>query len=377
MKETIAGLKSVGRGLVAGIAVSMNLIPAVSTQAEDTGMAQIKDSVVIISTTSPTGSGEASGCFVEMGGKPYLVTNQHVVGGAATLKIRTLNGEKINFESMDVAKEQDLVRIRFSLPAGSKFKPVALKIKQAPSIGDKVTAYGNAQGGKVITKESGSILGVGPEEIEVDAIVVHGHSGCPVVDEEGLLVGIVTHATPPTPWDWVAKNTRYEDVRRFCARITPDLKWPVNGDVFVAQSRLQADLRQFVDEFDEVMRNGQWPDSIYGYDVKRRGSKYFDPSMCRKLSDWCRGFERSVLKPELMKPGSYHTLMEEVNRQYKKLGWQLDNLGVPKTWCTTYLTECAGSPGANLEDGVARMEADVSTSQKTVEEWLSKNKTIR
>jgi serine protease Do len=52
---------------------------------------------------------------------------------------------------------------------------------QTVKINDWVTLVGNRRGGGVATQVSGTVLGIGPEKIEVNAQFQPGNSGSPVL----------------------------------------------------------------------------------------------------------------------------------------------------------------------------------------------------
>jgi S1-C subfamily serine protease len=140
-----------------------------------------------------TGSGFAIGDRV-------LVTNRHVVAGAATLEVSTFDGKDIKVRTSGAATVADLaiVRTEEPLPASVPLAP------ENPVVGQTVTAVGYPLGGP-LTTTTGEVLGyradpVARSELKMlmnSAPVEHGSSGSPLVDITGELVGVVYASTGP------------------------------------------------------------------------------------------------------------------------------------------------------------------------------------
>jgi hypothetical protein len=95
-------------------------------------------------------------------------------------------------------------------------------------IGDEIVCLGNSAAGSVITHLEGKVLGVGGDTIEVDAEVVGGNSGCPVLHvSSGTVVGVVTRAEPGE-LTWKTQGTRFAEARRFCLKVE-GAKWKQIG----------------------------------------------------------------------------------------------------------------------------------------------------
>ena len=94
-----------------------------------------------------------------------------------------------------------------------------------PDIGEAVTILGNSDGRGVVTEIRGHILGVGPQQIEVDAPFVAGNSGSPVLNRVGRVVGVASYLRNCRDnADWSKRNTRYNGVRRFALRLS-GIRW--------------------------------------------------------------------------------------------------------------------------------------------------------
>ena len=171
---------------------------------------EVKDKLVVIECGDTAGSG----FIVRDGGRPYLFTNAHVVRAGAVIAHR-LDGTRLKLGPRDDAVGRDMVR--FALEESAPAFDLAAGI---PDIGDPVTVLGNSDGRGVVTEIRGTVIGVGPREIEVDAAFVVGNSGSPVLDRHGRVIGIATYLRDcRDDGDWSKADTRFNGIRRFALRL--------------------------------------------------------------------------------------------------------------------------------------------------------------
>ncbi|MBV6500600.1 MAG: hypothetical protein CJBNEKGG_03082 [Prosthecobacter sp.] len=178
--------------------------------------------VILISGDNSSGSG----FIVNTGGKTYLYTAAHVLTGMDKPTFKTPEGIDVKIPSMnsleisDDPKIVDVVRIPL---AGAL--PPGFQLATDAAVDDDIVAYGNSGGESVVTALNGKIVGIGPNEIEVDAKVVPGNSGGPIVRKgTNSIVGLVTRAVKKPTDIWI-KDTPFEGVRRFAARPERVAKW--------------------------------------------------------------------------------------------------------------------------------------------------------
>jgi serine protease Do len=145
---------------------------------------------------------EATAVVIDPSG--YLVTNQHVVDGAARLRVRLADGQELPGEVVggDAVTDIALVKVDATgLPA------VRLGRSEALTVGQIVLAIGNAlglPGGPTVSVGVVSALGrplpgsdfVFEGLIQTDAAINPGNSGGPLVDLSGSVVGINTAMVP-------------------------------------------------------------------------------------------------------------------------------------------------------------------------------------
>lgn len=167
--------------------------------------------VVLISTVLGYQSAEAAGTGVVLTSDGLVVTNNHVVEGATEITVTIgTTGATYTAEVVGTDATADVAVLQLQDAAG--LTAAALDDDtQAVATGDAVTAVGNAEGGGVLLAAAGTVTGT--EEsittqaegvssgesltglIEVDADVVSGDSGGPLLDDEGEVVGITTAAS--------------------------------------------------------------------------------------------------------------------------------------------------------------------------------------
>lgn len=167
--------------------------------------------VVLVSTVLGYQSAEAAGTGVVLTSDGLVVTNNHVVEGATEITVTIgTTGETYTAEVVGTDATADVAVLQ--LQGASGLTTVALDDDEdGVAVGDAVTAVGNAEGGGVLLAADGTVTGLDESIttqaegassgesltglIEVDADVVSGDSGGPLLDDEGEVVGITTAAS--------------------------------------------------------------------------------------------------------------------------------------------------------------------------------------
>ncbi|MBC2603393.1 S1 family peptidase [Puniceicoccus vermicola] len=147
------------------------------------------ETLVIIDADFSTGSG----FLAKIKGKPFLVTNAHVLAGAQSIKARTVGGRSIAIPDFCyLAGDRDLALI--PVKDEGDFLVVSEDIAKTAAIGDPITVFGNEAGAAVATELRGNVRGIGPKQVEIDALIVEGNSGSPVIhDKSQETVGVVAY----------------------------------------------------------------------------------------------------------------------------------------------------------------------------------------
>jgi tetratricopeptide (TPR) repeat protein len=134
-----------------------------------------------------------SGFFISASG--ILVTNFHVLDGAYSASIKTVDGNQYPVAAV-LANNQlaDLIKVRVDI-AGGRVRPVVLAREQ-PAVADSVFVVGSPMGLEQTVSE-GIISAVrkmpaGGKVFQLTAPISMGSSGGPVLDSSGKVIGVVT-----------------------------------------------------------------------------------------------------------------------------------------------------------------------------------------
>ena len=127
----------------------------------------------------------------------YLLTNHHVVVGAAEIEVQLADGRQASARLVGSDPETDLAVLKIELP---DLPAIALGSSAALQVGDPVLAIGNPFNvGQTVTAGIVSALDRGRVSdspfqnfIQTDAAINPGNSGGALVDAQGALVGINT-----------------------------------------------------------------------------------------------------------------------------------------------------------------------------------------
>lgn len=188
------------RGLISS---GVNLVSSTSTieRSPDSiaGIAaRVLPSVVSIETTSKDGGGSGSGFVISSNG--YLLTNDHVIADAESIKVVLNDGREFDAEVIGRDESYDLAVL--------KIKTIGLKALQfgdsdKVQVGDSVIAFGSPLGlsgtvtqGIISAKDRPVTAGDSNSStsfisaLQTDAAINPGNSGGPLVDATGAVIGI-------------------------------------------------------------------------------------------------------------------------------------------------------------------------------------------
>jgi S1-C subfamily serine protease len=175
-----------------------------------------KSSVVYISTservmdywtlnvqTVPYGTG--SGFIWDAAG--HIVTNLHVVAGAAAATVRLSDGKDYPATLVGLSKTHDMAVLQIQIPTKSAI-PIPIGTSHDLQVGQKVYAIGNPFGldwtlttgivsalDRSLTGENGVVI---QHLVQTDAAINPGNSGGPLLDSAGRLIGMNTAIYSPS-----------------------------------------------------------------------------------------------------------------------------------------------------------------------------------
>jgi len=155
-------------------------------------------------SSTPFGGGrssqaEGTGWVYDTSG--HIVTNEHVIAGASSVKVTFSDGSSATATVVGSDVSTDVAVLKVDAPS-SKPAPLQLGDSSAVSVGDGVVAIGDPFG-LAGTVTSGIVSAVGREiqapdgtpiegAIQTDAAINHGNSGGPLFDLQGKVIGITS-----------------------------------------------------------------------------------------------------------------------------------------------------------------------------------------
>ncbi|MFL5624670.1 MAG: S1C family serine protease [Ktedonobacteraceae bacterium] len=178
-------------------------IPAITgnnTQAvREAVIAKVRPAVVQVNVTAQGGAGLGSGVIIDKRG--YIVTNNHVVAGAQSIKVVLFDGTTTTAQVVGTDPADDLAVIKIT-PPKANLTVASIGDSSKLQVGQDVLAIGNPLGitqtvtngiisalGRNVNEQNGAII---PNAIQTDAPINPGNSGGALVDMQGNLIGIPT-----------------------------------------------------------------------------------------------------------------------------------------------------------------------------------------
>lgn len=143
--------------------------------------------------------GSGSGFVFDKSG--HIVTNYHVIENAKEFVVTLYNGQQYNASVVGIDPSNDIAVLKIKIPPEKLFPP-KLGSSQGLKVGQKVLAIGNPFGlertlttgvisslGRTLRSESGRLIkGI----IQTDAAINPGNSGGPLLNSQGLIIGVNT-----------------------------------------------------------------------------------------------------------------------------------------------------------------------------------------
>ena len=163
------------------------------------GVVEVK---VTSQATGPFGgsrsqSAEGSGFVYDTNG--HVITNQHVVDGATSVRVTFWNGKTYTARVVGTDASTDLAVLDVNAPSSALY-PLTLDDSGTVQVGDNVVAIG-APFGLAETVTAGIVSALHrqmtspnnfsiDDSIQTDAAINHGNSGGPLLDAQGHVIGV-------------------------------------------------------------------------------------------------------------------------------------------------------------------------------------------
>ena len=196
-------------------------LPPVDTKTNAVNSANdfnsIKKSVVIVRTRE---GGSGTAFLVKMDGRKYILTNDHVIRSKFTPEMVLVDGTKLKPGNLSISSDRDLAR--FEIDHDGAFLELS---EELPNNNDEIWVYGNSMGDGVITTLRGFVTGVGSKVVKINAEIVNGNSGSPILAKDGKVVAVASYLrNGDNGKDWTTKGTAFDSVRRFGIRAN-NIEW--------------------------------------------------------------------------------------------------------------------------------------------------------
>ncbi|MFJ1810207.1 MULTISPECIES: S1C family serine protease [unclassified Streptomyces] len=131
-----------GKDEVVSSSTTTSVVPSSKTGDVATIAAAVSPSVVEVSATLSNGTSTGSGVIITSAGE--IVTNNHVVSGATSIKVSTSDGKSYTAKVVGTDSKKDLALIKLENASG--LKPATLGNSDGVKVGDTVVAIGSPEG---------------------------------------------------------------------------------------------------------------------------------------------------------------------------------------------------------------------------------------
>ena len=190
------------RYIIIGALLASALVAHASTAKSPEQIAELAMKAVIYITVYDSSNqpvSQATGFVTQLNDRSYyVVTNAHVMKGAAAVKLTAQTGKDLEFTGYTgYDEEADIAILNMQwgdYRADSSWEPLYLA-NYRPVIGQHIYVAGHPEG-LGFTFSDGMVSSLYPHTIQITAPVSHGSSGSPVMDENGMVVGVAVGIHP-------------------------------------------------------------------------------------------------------------------------------------------------------------------------------------
>ncbi|MFH0176256.1 S1C family serine protease [Streptomyces cacaoi] len=131
-----------GKDAVVSSSTTTSVVPSSKTGDVATIAAAVSPSVVEVSATLSNGTSTGSGVIITSGGE--IITNNHVISGATSIKVSTSDGKSYTAKVVGTDSKKDLALIKLENASG--LKAATLGNSDGVKVGDTVVAIGSPEG---------------------------------------------------------------------------------------------------------------------------------------------------------------------------------------------------------------------------------------
>ncbi len=182
-----------------GTEVSTTKVKAGDTMTSSQIYSTYGKSVVSVNVKTSSGEGAGTGFFISEDG--YILTCHHVIDGATAISVVTQDSTSYEAEVVGSDSDLDTAVLKVKNADKTTFPAVVLGDSSSLTVGDSVTAIGNALGTLANTLTTGVVSakdraismsdGTAMKLLQTDCTVNSGNSGGPLFNQYGEVIGII------------------------------------------------------------------------------------------------------------------------------------------------------------------------------------------
>ena len=196
------------------------------------------------------------------GSKDYVITNWHVIRGTKNVKVKFLNGEKINAKLLLKNPQNDIAFLK--LERSPELPPSDLKIGDSSKVrlGDKVFTIGYpahwvmGQNPKYTSGDVNALSGIkdDPTVFQISVQIQPGNSGGPLFNQKGEVIGITQSSLDPKvavgAFGTLPQNVNYAIKSSYISNLLPMLPETLiaSRGISVVPTEPENSLGNFIDK---------------------------------------------------------------------------------------------------------------------------------